>query len=70
VVERDDQESHSRQPAEQPHVGAATQRDAVQEDQRNATPADGDADPTASSTITTRCASLTRVPVAWPAADV
>jgi hypothetical protein len=44
-VERDAQESHPREPAEQPHVGAAAERDAVQEDQWNAAAADGATDP-------------------------
>ena len=42
-VEGDDQETHSRQPAQQSHVGPPTEGDAMQEDQRNTLAADGHA---------------------------
>ena len=42
-VERDDQEPHSRQPAQQSHVGPPAEGDAVQEHQRHTLAADGHA---------------------------
>ena len=42
-IERDDQESHSRQPAQQSHIGPPAEGDAVQKHQRHALAADGHA---------------------------
>jgi hypothetical protein len=46
-VERDNQEPHTRQPAEQPHVGTAAEAETVQKDQRNPVTADRHTDPVA-----------------------
>jgi hypothetical protein len=40
-VQRDNQESHARQPAEQPHIGPAAERETVQKDQRYPIAPDG-----------------------------
>ena len=64
-VQGDDQKTHSRQPAEQSHVGPPAQRDAVQEHQRD-TPWPPTVTPTLcpSSSVMTWWDSLTRVAVA------
>jgi hypothetical protein len=43
-VERDNQEPHPRQPAEQPHVRATAEAESVQKDQRDTVTADGHTD--------------------------